>query len=217
MKSDADIRRDVEEELRWDQDLDASDIGVAVKDGIVSLTGFVSSFNQKMAAEKDAKRVQGVVGLANDIAVRLPTAERRPDPDLARDVVAALKKALPISHQDIRVVVNDGWITLEGEVEWYFQSERARDTVRGIQGVHGVTSLIQVKPKLTADQIRNKIEQAFWRNAEIDAHNITVEEHEGEVTLNGTVRSWFERQEAERVAWLAPGVKKVNDLITVRP
>lgn len=217
MRSDSDIRRDVEEELRWDPDLDASEIGVAVKNGIVSLTGFVSSFNQKFGAEKDAKRVQGVVGLANDIAVRVPTAERRPDPDIARDAVAALKNALPISHKDIRVIVNDGWITLEGEVEWKFQSERARDTVRGIQGVNGLTNLIQVMPKATADQIRNKIEQAFRRSAEIDANNITVEEHNGEVTLKGMVRSWVERQEAERVAWLAPGVRKVEDHIIVSP
>jgi osmotically-inducible protein OsmY len=154
MKSDVDIRRDVEEELQWDPDLDASEIGVAVKDGIVSLTGFVSSYNHKFEAENNAKRVQGVVGLVNDIGVRVPTVERRPDPDIASDAVAAIKGALPLSHKDIKVIVRDGWITLEGEVEWNFQREMARDTVRGMKGVNGVINLVQVKPKVAADQIR---------------------------------------------------------------
>lgn len=217
MKSDIDIRQDVEEELEWDPDLNPADIGVAVKDGIVTLTGFVSSYKEKFEAAKDAKHVKGVVGVVDDITVRVPTTEHRPDLDIASDAIAALKSALPLSHKDIKVIVRDGWITLEGEVEWNFQKETAHDTLRAVTGVKGVINTVQVKPKAAADQIKKKIEKAFRRSAEVDANNITVEEHNGEVTLKGTVRSWFERQEAERAAWRAPGVTKVEDHIVIRP
>jgi osmotically-inducible protein OsmY len=217
MKSDMDIRRDVEQELDWDPDLNPGEIGVAVKDGIVTLTGYVSSYKEKFEAEKNAKHVQGVVGLVNEINVRVPTAEQRPDPDIASDTIAALKTALPLSHKDIKVIVRDGWVTLEGEVEWNFQREMAHDTARDVKGVKGVIQMVQIKPKVAADQIKDKIEQAFRRNAEVDANNISVEDHNGEVTLKGKVRSWFERQEAERIAWQAPGVKRVDDRITVQP
>jgi osmotically-inducible protein OsmY len=217
MKSDLDIRRDVEEELDWDPDLDPAEIGVAVKNGIVTLTGFVSSYKEKFEAEKDAKHVKGVVGVVDDINVRVPTAAQRPDLDIASDAIAALKTALPLTHKDIKVIVRDGWITLEGEAEWNFLRETAHDTVRGVKGIQGVVNLIQLKPKAAADQIKQKIEQAFRRNAEVDANNITVETRDGEVTLKGTVHSWFERQEAESAAWRAPGVTKVEDHIVIRP
>jgi osmotically-inducible protein OsmY len=215
MRSDSDIKRDVEDELRWDPDIDATDIGVAVKNGVVTLTGFVRSYIQKYEAEAAAKRVAGVVGLANDIEVRLPSGDERPDPEIARDAVAQIKTYLPVSWEHIKVVVKGGWVTLEGEVEWNYQRESAERAVRRLKGVKGVSNLITLKPRVAPADIKRKIEEAFRRNAEVDANRITVETRDGEVILKGTVRSWFEREEAERVAWSAPGVRKVEDRISI--
>jgi len=215
MRSDIDIKRDVEDELRWDPDIDSDDIAVAVKNGVVALTGFVRSYGQKLQAEADAKRISGVVGLANDIEVRLPAVDQRPDPDIARDAVAALKAQLPYSWEAIKVLVRNGWVTLEGQVEWNYQRDRAQQSVRRIKGVKGVTNSIQLKPAVTPSEIKRQIEDAFTRNAEIDAQNITVETHGSEVVLRGKVRSWAERREAERAAWAAPGVTMVDNRITI--
>src|SRR5262249_39309569 len=133
MRSDSDIRRDVEDELRWDPDIDPTDIAVNVNNGIVTLTGFVRSYMQKYQAETDAKRVAGVIGVVNDIEVRLPGVDERPDPEIARDAIAQIKSELPYSWDRIRVIVNRGWLTLEGEVEWNYQRERAEAAVRRIR------------------------------------------------------------------------------------
>jgi osmotically-inducible protein OsmY len=215
MKTDSDIKRDVEAELRWDPDIDPTDIAVAVKSGVVTLTGFVNSYSQKYQAESDVKRVSGVVGVANDITVRLPSGAERPDPEIARDAVAALKAELPYSSANIKVVAKNGWLTLEGNVEWNYQRTRAEDAVLRIKGVKGVSNLIVLKPRVVASEIRSKIEDAFRRNAELDANRITVEAIGSEVILKGAVRSWAEREEAERAAWRAPGVTKVENRITV--
>jgi osmotically-inducible protein OsmY len=217
MKSDSEIERDVRDELKWDPDLDAEDIAVSVKDGVVTLAGFTHSYANRLEAESAAKRVVGVKAVANDINVRLPSIDQRPDPDIARDAVAALKTELPISHEKIKVTVKDGWITLEGAVEWQYQKTAAENAVRKIKGVKGVTNVVTVKPKLEPTEIKRKIMNAFERNAEVDASRITVEANGGEVILRGTVRSWIEREEAERVAWSAPGVTRVDDRIVVSP
>ncbi|MEA2868129.1 MAG: hypothetical protein QOE39_2844 [Bradyrhizobium sp.] len=217
MKSDEEIERDVREELKWDPDLDASDIAVSVKDGVVTLAGFVKSYSDRLEAEGAAKRVAGVRAVANDLEVRLPAIDQRPDPDIARDAVAALKSELPISHDRIKVVVKDGWVTLEGAAEWQYQKTTAENAVRKVKGVKGVTNVIQVKPKVAPTELKRKIMEAFKRNAEVDANRITVEANGSEVILKGTVRSWIEREEAERVAWSAPGVTKVEDRIVVSP
>ena len=217
MRSDSDIRRDVEGELRWDPDIDATDIAVTVNNGVVTLAGCVRSFMQKYHTEADAKRVAGVVAVANDIEIRLPGVDERPDPEIARDAIQRIKSELPFAWDKIRVVVKSGWVTLEGEVEWNYQRGRAEAAVRRVRGLKGVTNSIEVKPHVAPSEIRRKIEDALRRAAEIDASRITVETVGSEVILRGTVRSWAERQEAERAAWWAPGVSKVDNRITISP
>ena len=217
MKSDSEIERDVREELQWNPDLNAENIAVSVKDGVVTLAGFTSSYVDRLEAEAAAKRVAGVHAVANDIEVRLPTIDQRPDPDIARDAVSALKQQLPISHEEIKVIVKDGWITLEGAVEWQYQKTTAEKAVRTIKGVKGVTNAIRLNPAVQPDDIQRKIQEAFKRSAELDANRISVEANGSEVILKGTVRSWIEREEAERVAWSAPGVTDVDDRIVVSP
>src|SRR3984893_9597264 len=148
MKSDSEIERDVKEELKWNPDLDATDIGVSVTKGVVTLTGFVKSYFDRYEAETAAKRVAGVVGVANDIEVRIPNVDERPDPDIARDAVSALKTQLPFSSGHIKVVVKNAWVTLEGQVEWQYQKHAAEKAVQRIKGVKGVTNTIQLKPKV---------------------------------------------------------------------
>jgi len=214
-RTDEEIQRDVLAELKWDAQLQPNEIGVMAKDGVVTLTGWVDSYLKKWAAEDSAHRVPGVKAVANDIEVRLAT--QRTDSDIAAAAVHALEWDAGLPAEKIHVTVSKGWVTLRGEVEWQWQREEAERVVRRLTGVTGVTNLITVKPRVTATDLKKKIQDALVRNAQIDADRITVEVEGNKVILKGSVRSYAEKQEAERVAWLAPGVAAVENRIVIEP
>lgn len=214
MKTDNELRRDVEMELQWDPSVEARDIGVAAKNGVVTLTGQVSNYFGKWQAEKIVKRVAGVAGLANDLEVRL-SAERS-DTDIAQAAAFALKINTALPPDRVKVIVEHGWVTLEGKVDWYYQRSAAESAVRHLMGVKAVTNAINIVPnKAKPADVRHQIEQAFERNAQIDARRISIEANDRKVILRGTVRSWAELDEAETAAWAAPGVSEVDNRLTV--
>ena len=212
-RTDEEIQKDVLQELKWDATVQPNEVGVSVKDGVVTLSGWVDSYLKKWAAEEAAHRVPGVKAVANDIEVKLVT--ERTDADIAEAAIHALDWDAGIPSDKIKVTVSKGWVTLRGEVEWQFQRQDAERVVRRLSGVKGVTNLIAVKPRATAQDLKRKIEDALVRNAQIDAERITVEVQGTKAILRGSVRSWAEKDEAERVAWLAPGITEVENLIRV--
>jgi osmotically-inducible protein OsmY len=219
VRADEEILQDVLSELKWDPEVDPTDVGVEVDDGVVTLTGTVDSYWKKWAAERAALRVDGVRAVANDIVVK--TKGMRTDTDIAKDIADAFASNLLIPEDRIKVTVKNGWVTLEGDVDWGFERDEAENTARHAKGVVGVTNLITIRPaksKLKEEDLRAQIERALVRSAQVDAQRVKVEvRDDGQVVLSGAVRSWAEREEAERAAWRAPGVTSVVNNIEVRP
>src|ERR1700680_4491624 len=211
--TDEEIQKDVLAELKWDAQVQPNEIGVSVKDGVVTLTGWVDSYLKKWAAEDGAHRVAGGTDVSNDLEVKL--FSERTYADIAEAAIRALQWDAAVPADKIHVTVSKGWITLKGEVEWQFQKQDAERVVRRLTGVTGVSNLITVKPSTTATELKKRIENALVRNAKVDANKITVEVQGSKAILKGAVRAWVEKEEAERVAWLAPGVTSVEDRITV--
>lgn len=197
-RTDAQIQRDVLDELKWDVRVQSNEIGVAVKDGIVTLSGWVDSYTRRWAAEEAALRVRGVNAIANDIEVRLPRSSERTDADVAQAAVRALERDAFIPTDRVKMTVFKGWITLQGEVDWAFERDDAERVVRRLTGVRGVTNLITVKSRPMPSELKRKIQDALLRSAETDAQRIQVEVQGSKVILTGSVRSWAEKHESER-------------------
>ena len=212
---DIHLKHNVEAELEWDPEVDARKIGVAAEGGVVTLTGHVRSYAEKWSAERVAKRVHGVQGLANEIEVQLADDLRLDDADIAQSALSALSWNFTIPKDRIRVVVTKGFLTLEGDVEWQFQKRAAEDAVRFLRGVRGVSDEIAVKANVRAGDVKSKIEAALKRSAEVDAKKVIIETTDGSVTLRGEVRSWAEHDDALSAAWAAPGVMKVVDHLSI--
>jgi osmotically-inducible protein OsmY len=213
--TDLELKKSVEAELNWEPSVNAAQIGVAVKDGVVTLTGRVDSYWEKVAAERAAARVEGVRAVANELEIHLPFSSERTDEDIARAAVNRLEWSVSVPRDRIKVKVSKGWLTLEGTVDWQYQKTAAEEAVRNLVGVKGVLNHIEVKPQVSKIEVKSAIEAALKRSAQVDANRITVETDGDKVILRGTVRSWFEREEAERAAWRAPGVRSVDNRITI--
>lgn len=214
-KTDSQLQHDVIAELEWEPSVDHADIGVAVNDGVVILSGFVKSYPEKMAAEKATRRVAGVKAIAEEIKVRFASDPKTADHEIAKRILDMFAWNVSIPDQQIKVKVEHGWVTLTGTVDWFYQSNEARKAAGRITGVIGVSNLLEVKKLPAAFDIKDRIMAAFRRQANLDAGSVTVVTDGGTVKLGGRVRAWNERGIAERAAWAAPGVTKVEDNIVV--
>ena len=211
------LKEQVLNALDWEPSIDAGEIDVSVEENVVTLQGRVGSYAQKLAAERVTLGVYGVQGVANDLEVVLTPVYERTDTDIAQAALEALKWNAVVPRDRVTVAVSNGWVTLNGTLDWQYQKDAADRTVRNLTGVRAVTNDIVVKPRVSTTDVQAKIEEAFRRSAEIDARRVTVAAQNGQVTLTGNVRSWGERQEATRAAWAAPGVTEVIDRLAVVP
>jgi osmotically-inducible protein OsmY len=217
MKTDMQLKQDVLTELDWEPSVNAAHIGVSINDGVVTLTGHVPSFAEKHAAEKAAKRVYGIKAVADEIDVKLPSSSRRTDGDIATTCVKALKDNETVPDQRIKILVDSGRVTLEGEVEWQYQKDAALASIRYLAGVAGVTNCIRIKPRVSPADVKTMIEQALKRSAQEDARRISVKVEGAKVILHGSVRSLSEKDEAGWAAWAAPGIVDVKNDLSVTP
>ncbi|AFL88447.1 putative periplasmic or secreted lipoprotein [Terriglobus roseus DSM 18391] len=209
------IQDDVMQQITWQPEIHSKDISVKVQDANVMLTGFVHGYLEKLAAERAAKTVFGVVSVANDIEVKPPSM--RTDPEIARDVVEALRIHASVPDEKIKVAVSGGFVTLTGAVDWHYELENAETAAHSINGVRGIVNLLQIKQRATSEQVRQKIEDALKRMVDLDARSMSVYTSDGTVSLYGNVHSWSEREKAERAAWQAPGVQQVSNHLTIHP
>ena len=217
MRPDHEIQRDVMEELQVEAGLEATRIGVAADHGVVTLTGHVKDHSARLQAERAAKRVTGVEAVANEIEVTQLDMTTHDDASIAQRALSALDWTVSLPKGLVRVTVSDGWLTLEGEVEWFYQKRAAEDAVRDLMGVRGMTDNIIVKPHVRAADVKDRIAAALRRSAEIDAGRVVVEASGSRIVLRGAVRSWAEHEDAVNAAWAAPGVSAVEDHLSIRP
>ncbi|MGR3365077.1 MAG: BON domain-containing protein [Maritimibacter harenae] len=213
--TDIDLRQDVIDELEYEPSLDAADIGVAVENGTVTLTGYVRSYAEKRTAEATVKRVKGVRAIAQEIEVRPAGTHLTADDEIGKRATRSLDWNSSVPDETVQVKVEKGWVTLTGKVKWHFQRTAAEKAVQGLAGVRGITNLIEIVPAISVTDVRQRIENALKRDAELEAKRISVAVKDSKVTLTGRVHSWAERNAAERAAWAAPGVTTVEDQISI--
>ena len=213
--NDIHLRQNILDELEFEPSIDAADIGVTADNGIVTLTGHVRTYAEKEAAERVVRRVKGVRGIAAEIEVRIFGPKETDDDDIARRAVRMLDWNVSVPKDSVQVRVLKGWVTLRGEVEWQYQKNAAYDAVRALGGVVGVSNLVELAPRLSAVDVKKRIEEAFQRDAEVEAEAIRIDVQGRKVTLSGKVKTWSERRAAERAAWSAPGISILEDHLTV--
>jgi osmotically-inducible protein OsmY len=214
--TDTTLRQMIIDELDWEPSIEAAHIGVAVDKGVVTLTGHVASYAEKHAAERAARRVKGAHAIAEEIEVRRPGAKQTADDQIAKRAMDILAWQAFVPKDRINVKVEKGWVTLTGEIDWFYQKDEAEKAIRKLSGIVGILNRVELKPRLEATDVKKRIENALKRNAEIEAKNIQVIVSGGKVTLEGKVDAWTERERIERTVWSAPGVTSVVDHIAVR-
>lgn len=215
MKTDKQLQQDVLDELVFEPSVDAAEIGVSVENGVVILNGTVKTLAEKWTAQRVSQRVDGVRAVTDELIVKVAGDDLPTDPDIAQAAVHALDWNTAVPRKQIKVLVENGWVTLEGSVEYHFQKDAAESAMRNLKGVKGVHNMIAIKPNVSAGEVTRTIKRALHRAAQVDAEKISVEAHAGTVILRGNVRSLIEREEAERAAWSAPGVSNVQNYISI--